>query len=207
MWIDISYPLSQDLNVYPGDRNFSSNSENFGTTVVSSIESTLHLGTHTDAPSHFILHGKTIDQVDVNKYIGICQIITFDYAKQPSQIIWKRDLPELKARKILFATNSFNYYAPFDYNYASFSTELCEYLIQQGCELIGIDTPSVDPYEDNEFLNHKLFLSNEVAIIEGLKLNGIKAGLYEMLSIPLALSGLEASPLRVLIKPIKKENT
>ena len=208
MWIDISHPISAKLALYPDDEAFTLNQSNFtqGKTkiITSSVHTGLHFGTHTDAPLHFIPTGLSIDQVDLNKYIGRCQIINLDLSQRKHKIILPSDLPSISEPRVLIATNTFDYTQDFNPNFATLHPELTQNLIQQNCILIGIDTPSVDPCDQlTDFENHLQLLSNNIAIIEGLKLHNIPSGIYEMIAIPLAYEGLEASPLRVLIKQIK----
>ena len=205
MWIDISYPISNQLALYPGDPAFSSSQQVYNapnaTITTSEISSCLHFGTHTDAPLHFIAGGKSIDQVDLESYIGLCQIIRVDLSQSKDKVIHPEHLPTIKAPRILLASNTFDYYQPFNEQFAVLSAETIKILIAHNCCLIGVDTPSVDPFNNSSSNNHLQLLSNNIAIIEGLKLQNISAGLYQMLAIPLAYQNLEASPLRVLIKP------
>lgn len=202
MWQEISYPIRPNLATYPGDTPFSSTTQNFAQNQItlSDINCGLHYGTHTDAPNHFIKNGITIEKVPLSHYMGKCQVIKIDCIKSESLIITPQQLPSLVAPRILFATNTFDYYQPYHNGYATLAPELVELLIEQKCCLIGVDTPSVDKENACNFINHRKILEAGIAIIEGLDLRNIAAGIYEMLAIPLALEGLEASPLRVLVK-------
>ena len=159
MWIDISHPISAKLALYPDDEAFTLNQSNFtqGKTkiVTSSVHTGLHFGTHTDAPLHFIPTGLSIDQVDLNKYIGRCQIINLDLSQRKHKTILPSDLPNFSESRILIATNTFDYTQDFNPNFATLHPELTQNLIQQNCILIGIDTPSVDPCNQlTDFENH-----------------------------------------------------
>jgi arylformamidase len=135
-------------------------------------------------------------------YIGKCQVIIIRFAQDEPLVIQLKHLPQITASRILFATDTFDYYQPFNHSFATLSDEVCDFLINAGCCLIGVDTPSLDTVESQENHNHLKILAHKIAVIEGLNLRDTLAGEYEMLAIPLALVGLEASPLRVLIRSI-----
>lgn len=204
MWQEISYPIRPNLACYPGDKPFSSSSQRYPETdtIVSDIISGLHYATHGDAPSHFIKNGKSIEKMPLEHYIGKCQVISIEFTENEPRLITPRQLPAIVAPRVLFATNTFDYYQACHNNYAALAPQSVELLIEHGCCLVGIDTPSIDSADSLDFENHHKILAAEIAIIEGLNLRNTASGIYEMLAIPLALEGLEASPLRVFIKEI-----
>ncbi|AUR52960.1 cyclase family protein [Aquella oligotrophica] len=91
------------------------------------MNTTLHLSTHTDAPSHFLAEGKSIDLVDLDKYIGRCQTVEVNLTKADNGLIQPHHLPE--APRILFSTSSFNYQQPFNPNFVTFGHETCKLLL------------------------------------------------------------------------------
>ena len=68
--------------------------------------------------------------------------------------------------------------------------------------LIGIDTPSVDPFSSKDLPAHKMFLKHDMAILEGLALQGVPAGVYELIALPLKLVGFDASPVRAILRSV-----
>ena len=78
--------------------------------------------------------------------------------------------------------------------------ELIDFLHEQGVVLIGVDTPSVDLFESKDLEAHQAFLRNDMAILEGLVLGHVPAGLYELIALPLRLEGFEASPVRAVLR-------
>jgi arylformamidase len=49
---------------------------------------------------------------------------------------------------------------------------------------------------------HRLLTRAGVAILEGLDLSAATAGRYELIALPLRLLGVEASPVRALLRPL-----
>ena len=71
--IDLSLPITEVMRVYPGMATPSFNHikrhETHGVQV-SKLEIVVHAGTHVDAPRHFLAHGSSIDQIDLDKLAG-----------------------------------------------------------------------------------------------------------------------------------------
>ena len=71
---------------------------------------------------------------------------------------------------------------------------------RQGVELLGVDTPSVDPADSKELPAHAACLEAGITILEGLVLDGVATGAYELIALPLRLIGFEASPVRAILR-------
>ncbi len=66
--------------------------------------------------------------------------------------------------------------------------------------LVGVDTPSVDPFTSKELPAHQRFLAHDMAILEGLVLREVPEGPYELIALPLRLAGFDASPVRAVLR-------
>jgi arylformamidase len=104
------------------------------------------------------------------------------------------------APRVLFATGTFPDPEQFNTDFAALSPELVEHLNGLGVKLVGIDTPSVDPFDSKELPAHRTFLKHDMAILEGLVLAGVPAGVYEVIALPLRLVGFDASPVRAVLR-------
>ena len=207
MIIDISPIISPSIAVFPGDKPFSSKEalsfENGDNLMLSSINSTVHLGAHTDAPCHYKEGGESIESAKLNNYIGTAQVIevTIDRGERISL----KDLNNQKvlAPRVLFKTNSFPDPNNWNNDFNALSPELVDYLHSEGVFLVGIDTPSVDLAEDKDLLSHTKIAEHNLSILEGIVLKDVKAGLYELIALPLPLKGLDASPVRAILRSAK----
>ena len=101
---------------------------------------------------------------------------------------------------VLLATGTFPHPEQFNEDFAALSPELVEALHRQGVRLIGIDTPSVDPFPSKELPAHQAFLRRDMAILEGLVLKDVPEGVYELIALPLKLVGFDASPVRAILR-------
>lgn len=202
---DISPMLSKDLAVWPGDTPLSREvllELSAGDTVtLSTLRATVHLGAHADAPSHYGLGARTIETQDLDLYLGPCRVLRV--AAAPGTRISPDVLPvSLGAPRVLFATGTAPYPGPFREDFAALAPALVDALHERGVRLVGVDTPSVDSFSSKDLPAHHRFLAHGMAILEGLVLDGVPEGLYELIALPLKLEGFDASPVRAILRAL-----
>ncbi|RMG14516.1 MAG: hypothetical protein D6731_10175, partial [Planctomycetota bacterium] len=171
--IDISPPVDEGIAVWPGDVPYTRRSTQSlaeGDTVeLSAITTTLHLGAHADAPSHYALGGASIAERPLAHYYGPCEVVAVGLPA--GERIRPEHLPSLPAApRVLFRTGSYPDPTRFERDFNSLSPELIEALAARGCVLVGIDTPSVDPCDDKVLETHQALARHDVANLEGLVL-------------------------------------
>jgi arylformamidase len=108
----------------------------------------------------------------------------------------------IRAPRVLFATGTYPDPTHFNEDFAGLSAKLIDYLAEKGVTLVGIDTPSVDPYESENLPAHQAALRRDVAILEGLVLENVPAGIYELIALPLRLVGFDGSPVRAILRTL-----
>lgn len=200
--IDLSPPLSARLAVWPGDVPFSRDvtSHADGTTF-SSISTTLHLGSHADAPLHMVTGARPIDAIPLETWVGPCQVVEARVASRGR--VRLEDLAEPPAApRLLVKTGTYPDRERFSKDFAGLDASLAAELAARGVVLVGIDTPSVDPYEDGAFEAHRALVRSGVAWLEGLVLAHVLPGHYDLVALPLRIEGGDGSPVRaVLVEP------
>jgi arylformamidase len=201
LW-DLSPPISSRLAVWPGDVPFARDvtSHPDGTTF-SSVRTTLHLGSHADAPLHMVAGAPSIDAVPLETWIGPCQVVE---ARVPLRgRVRLEDLAEEpSAPRLLVKTGTFHDRERFSGDFAGLDPSLAAELAARGVVLVGIDTPSVDPFEDEAFGAHRALVRAGVCWLEGLALAHVPAGRYDLVALPLRIEGGDGSPVRaVLVGP------
>lgn len=207
MIIDISPIISEELAVFPGDTAFSRDVllsfEHGHHLGLSSIKATVHLGAHTDAPNHYDSKGSDIADRKLSLYIGECQVVTVRVAR--GQCIQISDLPcEIKSPRVLFKTQTFPNPNVWNEDFAAISAELIDYLANKGVCLVGIDTPSIDPATSKDLLAHKMIAKHDMAILEGIVLDHVQDGSYELIALPLKIAGADASPVRAILRKLSR---
>lgn len=199
---DLTPLISPALGVWPGDRPFAREvalSMAEGANLdLSAIHTTVHLGAHADAPSHYGLGAPTIDAIDLAPYIGPCQVVRVRVARGAR--ILPAHLPgAIHAPRVLFHTGTFPDPHQWNSDFASLSPELVDHLHAAGVVLVGIDTPSVDPFESKALESHQTLLRTGMRNLEGLLLEAVPEGSYTLVALPLPLAGADASPVRAVL--------
>ncbi len=205
MIYDISSPISDKLKVWPGDtspeREIKCEIEKGAEVTLSTLRTTVHVGAHADAPSHYVGDGQTIDRRDLSYYLGPCQVL--EVKVPPGSVILPEDIPRpISSERVLFKTGTFPDPEKFNEDFAAFSPPLVDFLNRKGVRLMGIDTPSVDPFDSKELPAHKALARHDMANLEGLVLSGVPMGDYYLIALPLKLEGFDGSPVRAILRTI-----
>jgi arylformamidase len=200
---DISPLIDARLAVWPGDtaatREVLADLAAGDDHTLSTLRSTVHLGAHADAPSHFEAEGATIDAMPLDAYLGSCQVI--DVAARRGQTIRPDDLGvEIEAERILLVTGTYPDPTRLNTDFAAPGVELIDMLADAGVRLVGVDTPSVDLFHSEQLPVHHRLIEHGMASLEGLVLTEVPPGSYELIALPLRLGGFEASPVRAIIR-------
>jgi arylformamidase len=205
--IDISPTISKDLAVWPNDTPFKRSvilDTNTGNNItLSSIETTLHLGAHTDAPNHYAKNALDIAEQPLDYYIGLCQVISVSIGRG-ERVTPKHITKEIKATRVLFNTNTFPNPNEWNSDFAALSAELIDHLAGLGVILVGLDTPSIDLQDDQLLESHTAVFKHRLAILEGIVLKDVPDGLYELISLPLKIANADASPVRAILRTLNE---
>ena len=204
---DITVPISPSLPVYPGDPAVEitpiaqiacGDIANISRVVLSS-----HSGTHIDAPRHFFADGRAVDALDMRLLIGpvrVCELQqTHHITAQDLQLFALQD-----CQRVLFKTpNSTLWTKPgFQTDYIALTESAADFLLAQNVQLIGIDYLSVDAFARQDFPVHRLLLSAEAVILEGLNLQAVPPGDYELMVLPLLLQNGDGAPARAILRTL-----
>lgn len=197
-WIDVSRPLATGVPVWPGDRPFRLEQEVHDGVLLSSIATTCHVGTHIDAPLHLDAAAGGVDSIALARLIGPAEVVVARAAVVTPEVLpagWAPSLPRL-----LIRTDSHPIGAPIASGFASIDVRLVHWLADRGVETLGVDTPSVDPYESADLPAHRALLARGMTWIEGLALDRVGAGRYQLVALPMALVGADAAPVRAVLR-------
>jgi arylformamidase len=173
--LDITHELNEDTKVYEGDPHFikeeiyTIDKDGF---ALSMLHMGTHLGTHTDAPSHFIPGGKSLADIPLVSYIGECRVLGMEDLDNPGPKILIKSSRSAPARLTFKQANE---------------------LIQKGVRLVGTNAFSIG---DDDV--HKILLENDCVILEHLKLEGVAVGNYFLCAFPLKIDA-DGSPIRACL--------
>jgi arylformamidase len=203
--IDISPRLSARTAVFPGDTPFARRNlmhvDDGHHISLSAIELTVHLGSHADAPIHYGKGGRTICQQPLDLYVGPCIVVRVDGAR--GRAIGIADLAgkvPFGTERVVIATGTYPDHERWNDDFASVDPALVAWLDTRGVRLVAIDTPSVDRPDSKALPAHAAFFAHDVSIIEGVVLEGVPDGRYELIALPLHIEGADASPVRAVLR-------
>lgn len=204
--IDISQPLRAGMPNWPGEPEFAYTRKaeisdecpvNTGEVVMST-----HAGTHADAPLHYHAEGVDSAESDLAPYIGECVVVDARHAidaLKVADLAWD----ELEgAKRVLFRTYDRVPRAEWDNRFSAIDHAVVERLGQQGAVLIGTDTPSLDPMTSKTMDAHHAVRRHDMRILEGLVLDHVTEGRYELVALPLSIAGADASPVRAILREL-----
>ncbi len=202
-FIDISRPLEAGTPPWPGDRQVEFKQElriADGESVnLGSLSISLHNGTHTDAPAHYNDAGKTIDAVPPDKYIGAAQVI--DVRGQESiSIGLLKSLGAPNAPRLILNTGAWENPAEFPRNWPLMDKDVPAWLAANGVVLVGLDAPSVDAFSSKNLPRHHACGDADILILENLDLERVTPGNYELMALPLKITGADGSPVRAVLR-------
>jgi len=170
----------------------------------SCLKMDLHTGTHMDLPYHFIEEGKKSDDFDLGYFFMKAIVIECRCTAIERKFLESVEIPE-NVKAVLFKTNNYLLYRKkkFSKNYTYLDVDGAKFLVEKKIKLVGIDYLSIEKYGENEFPVHKILLGNNILILEGLNLEHVKDGKYDLFAVPLKIANVEALPVRAFL--IKRE--
>ncbi len=203
MIYDISPPIDETLKVWPGDtalsREVLCDMKEGGNLTLSTLHATVHLGAHADAPNHYGVDAPAIHERSLDYYLGRCQVVRVNIQRGARGSPQAIRVP-ITAQRVLLATGTYPNPTQFNEDFAALSPDLVEFLHHTEVKLIGIDTPSVDLFSSKDLPAHKIVLKYDMAVLEGLVLDHVPEGVYELIALPLKLVGFDASPVRAVLR-------
>ena len=201
---DISQTLRPGLPVWPGDTAFAFERtwlmEDGSPVNVGRQTMSTHSGTHGDAPLHYAANGADIASVPLDPYLGECLVVDARGAKGAVEI---GDLPTLNGvDRVLLRTFDTFPHDHWDSSFTAIAPETIAWLAAQGVRLIGTDAPSVDPQDSKKMAAHKAVLAADMRILEGLVLDDVPPGRYELIALPLKIAGGDAGLCRAILREL-----
>jgi arylformamidase len=242
--IDISQPVTPRTGAWPGDTPFSYrwtwSIARGDSCNVSAVQASPHVGSHADAPVHFLEGAAGIGEVELHHYLGPCWVLDgpehglvqpehlapIDLRAYPRVLLRTRRplalapaLPSAPAPVPAPApapaaapapASSRTASAPagaeppeeFPSNFVALGPEAARHLASRGALLVGLDTPSMDPFDSKDLPSHHILAAAGVAILENLVLAHVAPGPYELIALPLRWLGLDASPVRAVLREV-----
>lgn len=169
---------------------------------IGQITAPLHAGTHADAPLHYSKTGVDSAGSSLDAYIGPCVLADVRHAGERVEV-GDCDWAALEGvERVLLRTYDRFPHEAWDENFKAIAPEVIAKLREGGAVLIGVDTPSLDPQTSKTMDAHHEVLAGDMRILEGLVLDDVPPGQYELIALPLPLEGADASPVRAILRDL-----
>ena len=191
------YDISQEVfscTVFPGDpppqREIMTSMDDGALYNLTAIHMCAHNGTHVDAPYHFINDGKTMEQVSLEKFVGMCYVVEHDgvvTAEDAKEILQKASEANTDAAKRILIKGK-----------AEVSADAARVFAEAGVLLVGNESQTVGP-ENAPMEVHLILLGAEVVLLEGIRLAHVPEGVYLLNAAPLNLGGADGAPCRAIL--------
>ena len=209
-WIDVTATLDPAATpVYEGDApmsfEFLKDMRKGDGFTLSKLSLGAHSGTHVDAPMHFIRDGIPVDEVQLGALIGPARVIDIPDSVQAI------DSAELNrhnwrgAERVILRTRSsvrgWMKSSTFHRDFAFIAPDAAQLLADAGVKLVGIDYISAEQFGAPAPLAHRALLGKGIPIVEGMSLESIKPGDYDLIVLPMKVKGHEGAPARAIMRP------
>ncbi len=158
-----------------------------------------HVGTHADAPLHVRDGAPASEWLPVDAFLGPATVVDL---RGRHGVLEMDDLQleDAPVERVLLQTGCCIADGAFPGAWPSLSVACIAALASRGLRLLGVDCPSVDDRDSKELANHHALFGAGACVLENLDLRGIPPGRHELLALPLRVGGLDAAPVRALLR-------
>ena len=204
---DISLTISPSLPTWPGDPALElvqiASMDKGAHANVTRISAAVHLGTHVDAPHHFLNDGRTVESMSLEVLTGPCYVTQLpDGVDAITAEVLDRTEITAAMKRVLFGTSNSHWWkngeTKFQTDFVAITEDGAKWLVQHGVQLVGVDYLSVAPYGDS-VPTHTVLLQAGVVVVEGLNLSQVSRGFYDLYCLPLKIAGSDGAPARAIL--------
>jgi arylformamidase len=207
-WIDVSVTLQSGMPHWPSNPpveiTLQQSIERGDHANVSALSLGAHSGTHMDAPRHFIRDGFGIDRLPLDAVLGRARLVAIEdpVAIRPDELV---PLGLRPGERVLFrTTNSARCWRndAFVQDFVFITAPAAQYLADRRVKLVGVDYLSVGGYKQAGAATHQALLGAGIWIVEGLNLDRLEPGAYDLICLPLKILDGDGAPARALLRPV-----
>lgn len=163
-----------------------------------------HVGTHADAPLHVRDGAPASDALPLEPFLGRALVLDVSDAPDGPLDIDANDPRLAGVERLLLRTGRSIAGGEFPASWPVLRADTARALAAGGVSLVGMDCPSVDERESKTLDVHHALFNGGAFILENLDLREVPAGEYELVSLPQRLQGLDAAPVRAVLRPLSR---
>jgi len=204
--IDLSWTIGETTPVFPGDPKIA-------TAVHSTVDkeghaiktwsSGMHVGTHLDAPAHFLGQGGDVAGIDLSRCVGDAVVLNVPavdgvIATAELRRAWKQSAKKDKILLIHTGWSKHRFEPAYFADFPGFDRDFGAFVEETGLVLLGVDMPSVR-FADGDYAGfHRMLLSKNIVIVENLiRLDELPCRVW-FSAFPLKLEGFDGSMVRAV---------
>lgn len=206
MIIDITVPLRSGLAVWPGEQGFDrkvvKSIADGDTATVSSLSMGAHTATHMDGPIHFVADTPGIDSIPLEALIGPAFVADLTHL---TGAISADDLDSAVppgTKRLLSKTRNSGWTNDPDFreDFCAYDATAAQWCVDNGILLVGIDYLSIEPFKSDGHPTHTTLLTGRIAVLEGVDLEGVEAGEWELIALPIPVVDGDGAPTRAVLR-------
>jgi arylformamidase len=170
---------------------------------VSAITLSPHAGTHADSPLHVRDGWAGSHELPLEVFCGEAVVVS---APKGDEIIGADELASLlptgDIERVILRTGRTVALGNFPDAWSTLSEQAARLLLSRGVRLLAVDAPSVDERESKTLPVHNMMFSGGAFVLENLDLRRVPDGRYELMAFPQKVMGLDAAPVRAVLRDI-----
>ncbi len=202
--LDITCLLDEGTLAYPGDPRFRLVQEHDYDSAgyrLTSLHASAHLGTHMDAPAHFLPGATSIDALSLDRVILPARVVCVPDAQEMITGGFLESSVPKDGRALLFRTRNGAALVRREWKeeFCALTEDGALWCRQHDVPLVGIDWLSIEPYDDPGFPVHHLLLEAGILIVENCLLQDADVGEWLLIALPLKIGGGDGSPVRAVL--------
>lgn len=163
-----------------------------------------HIGTHIEAPYHYLKDGKDASEVPLERVVGEAVVLDFIH-KKPNEKIELGDLEQYgkdvhEGDIVLIRTGRSKFWNTEDYHQRPFLTnDAVKWLVGRKISCLGIDASGIEVKGIDTQPNHKTLFENDIPVIENLtNLDRLNKKTVFFMATPLKIDKTDASLVRAV---------
>jgi kynurenine formamidase len=204
--IDLSHPITDGMQVYPGDPAVHLHAALTlarDGVAVTGLSIGSHTGTHIDAPSHSVAGARTLADVSLDELLGDALVLSLPGLREREVYGWDRLVGSVPARLppiVVLDTGWARWFGtPRALAHPALDAAAAAELVARGMRILAVDTLSPDLTTEpaGTFPVHEVVLGGDGLIVENLRGLEQLPGTARIGFFPLRLDG-DGAPVRAV---------
>jgi arylformamidase len=201
---DVSVVVRAGTPEWPGDVPFSCGWTcrlvDGASVNLSHVAGSPHVGTHADAPLHVRDGWPASDALPLDAFLGPALVLDVSDTPEGPLSLQADDARLAGCERLLLRTGRSIAAGTFPERWPALARDAAAGLAARGVRLVGVDAPSVDDRGSKTLEVHHALFAGGAYVLENLDLRTVRPGRYDLVALPQRLAGLDAAPVRAVLR-------